>query len=338
MRRRGTFRALSSALLAVLLPACASGPVGKRAAAPQAQTAAAGQIEGLRAALRNAEQQVSELETRLAARDRDIASVRAELEEQRARERAARRALSAMQRVTWGTTAQASPSPAAPAAAPSAEASPAAAAAAATASGDGQQLAASLRAHLEQERAKRRQLEGRLLRLQQETAAGPFENGPTRALREAREEIARLKATLEEERRAREGLARRYAALQEKVRASAGPASGGASEPEEIAALRARQEKALASIRRELAASQQREQDLRQTLQTTQGPEAVSLAEAISNVRSENSALQVRLDEEHQHNRELSAKLKLAMRVTDLIFKMQAAPSTAGVAPEALSP
>jgi hypothetical protein len=31
----------------------------------------------------------------------------------------------------------------------------------------------------------------------------------------------------------------------------------------------------------------------------------------------------MRLDEEHQRNRELAAKLQLATRVTDLIYKMQ---------------
>ena len=344
MRRRGTLWPLSSALLALLLPACASGPAAERATAPRAQheqSGAPGQVEALHGALENAERQVRELEARLADRDREVASVRAEVEKQRAREQQASRALEELQRVTQTHTAEATTSPAddLPAAGTSPAAAATAAEAAASVSGEDPQIIASLRAHLEQERAKRRQLESDLVSLQQETAAGPFENGPTRALREARDEIAKLKVTLEAERRARENLARRYAALEEKVR-SVGerPPEAAASEPEEIAALRARQEKALAGIRRELAASQQREQELRLTLQTTQGPDAISLAEAISGVRSENSALQVRLDEEHQRNRELSAKLKLAMRVTDLIFKMQAARSAAAVAPEALSP
>ena len=344
MRRRGRFWPFSSALLALLLPACASGPVAGRAAAPQSQqrqSGVPGQVEALRGALENAERQVRELEGRLAERDREVASVRADVEKQRAREEEARRALEELQRVTQAHTAETPPSSAD--ALPAAETSPAdaptAAEAAASVSGQGPQLIASLRAHLEQERAKRRQLESDLTRLQQESAAGPFENGPTRALREARDEIAKLKVTLEAERRARENLTRRYAALEEKLRtAGERPPEAAPSEPEEIAALRARQEKALASIRRELAVSQQREQELRQTLQTTQGPDAISLADAISNVRGENSALQVRLDEEHQRNRELSAKLKLAMRVTDLIFKMQAARSAAAVVPEALSP
>jgi len=60
----------------------------------------------------------------------------------------------------------------------------------------------------------------------------------------------------------------------------------------------------------------------------------VSLADAVSGLRTENSALQRRLDEEHRRNRDLQAKLQTATRVTDLIFKMQ----SSGSAPATVAP
>ncbi len=97
------------------------------------------------------------------------------------------------------------------------------------------------------------------------------------------------------------------------------------------------------SFNRSLAASQQRTADLERQLAASQAAAAAAAAGAAANpapgqpvpvaapsegetasVRAENSALRARLDEEHRRTEELAAKLRVATRVTDLIFKMQA--------------
>jgi len=52
------------------------------------------------------------------------------------------------------------------------------------------------------------------------------------------------------------------------------------------------------------------------------GREGPSL-EALAGLRAENASMRSQLDAEHQENRMLSAKLKMATRVADLIFKMR---------------
>jgi hypothetical protein len=74
--------------------------------------------------------------------------------------------------------------------------------------------------------------------------------------------------------------------------------------------------------------------DLRSALEGSQGPESVPLASAVSDLRARNDALQTRLDDEHRYNSELSAKLNLATRVTDLIFKMRTASSASALPSE----
>jgi hypothetical protein len=202
---------------------------------------------------------------------------------------------------------------------------------------DAQKRIVRLEQQLSLEVQRRRDVEGEVKRLLQETSAGPFEradNVVEKHLREeldrARKEIGQLRATLATERREHEEIERAYAALQAQVQAS-DPARVGASS-EEIEALRERQRRVLASIQQDLEASKQREAGLRQSVEQLQGGGAVSLSDAMSNLRSENSALQMRLDEEHQRNRDLAAKLQLATRVTDLIFRMRQGSDTQAVA------
>lgn len=189
---------------------------------------------------------------------------------------------------------------------------------------------ARLQQQLASEVKRRQEVEAEMTRLLQETSVGPFDqavNVVEKHLREeltrARKEIRDLRATLTSERRARDDLERRYAALQAQVQATvkAAPAAGVSNE--EMEALKERQRRVLASIQQDLAASKQRETEMRQAFEQAQGPNGVSVADEVSGLRSENSALQMRLDEEHQRNRELSAKLQLATRVTDLIYRMQ---------------
>jgi hypothetical protein len=200
-----------------------------------------------------------------------------------------------------------------------------------------QRQVAKLEQRLAVEVKRRQEVEAEMTRLLQETSAGPFEQSTgvvEKHLRDeldgARREIAELRTSFASERRERQELERRYAALQTQLQAATAAATRAAAS-EEVEALKERQRRVLASIQQDLEVSRQREGELRGTLEQTQGPNTVSLADAVTNLRSENSALQTRLDQEHQHNRDLTAKLQLAARVTDLIFKMQ----TAGAQPAA---
>src|SRR5262249_51882101 len=141
----------------------------------------------------------------------------------------------------------------------------------------------------------------------------------------AHKQIDELKANLKAEREARQELAARYEQLQTQVRQASEVRVESLSDlqREEIAALKQRQERALAEVQRDLLLSRQHEKELSEALAASQGGQAAPLASAVSDLRSENSALQQRLDDEHRQNAELSAKLQLAMRITDLIFKIQ---------------
>ncbi len=136
------------------------------------------------------------------------------------------------------------------------------------------------------------------------------------------------------EQRSRDDVERRFAALQAQAQsgAPAGDAPAKSASSEEIAALKERQRRVLASIQQDLEASKQREAEMRQTFESTNGNNGVALADTVVGLRTENSALQTRLDDEHQRNAELTAKLQLAQRVTDLIFRMQKNGTQAGAA------
>jgi hypothetical protein len=201
-----------------------------------------------------------------------------------------------------------------------------------------QKRIARLEQQLNLEVQRRKDVEGEMKRLLQETSAGPFERADDvveKHLREeldrARKEVTQLRATLATERREHAEIERAYAALQAQLQTAA-PAAPAGPPNEEIEALKERQRRVLASIQQDLEASKQREADLRQSVEQLQGSGAASLSESMTNLRSENSALQMRLDEEHQRNRELIAKLQLATRVTDLIFRMRQNGATEAVA------
>jgi chromosome segregation ATPase len=195
---------------------------------------------------------------------------------------------------------------------------------------DAKRQIATLETRLESEVQRRKQVEGEMAKVLEETSSGPFEhaqNAVDQHLREqlsnAQQEVAQLRTTLTTERRDRGEIERRYAALQAQLE------RGGRTESdsEEVAALKERQRRVLASIQQDLAAAQQHEGELRTALAQQDG-DGVSLADSVTSLRSENAALQRRLDDEHRQNRELATKLKLAGRVTYLIFKMQSSGAT----------
>lgn len=342
-RRRGIL-ALTAAVLVGGCVARPSAPSGVGPVVVSGKGSAPIRATTVRRQLGAAERRVRDLEAQLAARDREIAAVRGELAE----------ATQGGGAAPLDPTAP-SPAPAPQPVPPNARApheapgppalppvdaraipqpQPLAAAESAPLVAAQQQIAA-LQARLEVEVQRRQKVETEMARLLKETSAGPFERADdtvTRHLQQeltgARQEIAELRTTLRTERRQREDLERRYAALQAQVQRT----DAGGTESEEIAALKARQRRVLASIQQDLEATRQRERELRDSLAYQNGGDAVSLADAVSGLRAENSALQRRLDEEHRHNRELQAKLQTATRVTDLIFKMQSGSAPPGTA------
>ncbi|MBX3027646.1 hypothetical protein KF840_22330 [bacterium] len=272
-----------------------------------------------------AERQVQELEAQLAERDRTIAAVQTQLA-------AARRQPSGSpvptEQTGGGSTTGSSAPLAGGVTAP--DSSAAALAAKEAELDEAKRQVATLETRLDSEMQRRKHVESEMAKLLEETSAGPYErsgNVVDQHLREqlatAQQEIGELRNTLATERRERGDLERRYATLQQQLERTA--RSGADSE--EIAALKERQRRVLASIQQDLAASQQREGELRAALAQQDG-DGVSLADSVTSLRAENAALQRRLDDEHRQNRELASKLKLAGRVTDLIFKMQSSGTT----------
>ena len=266
------------------------------------------------------ERRVQELEAQLAERDRQIAAVQSELQSVRSQAPSGGSAAGTPSRTA------ASGGDSAPSAAAAAIGSKAGFADQDAELADARRQIATLESRLASEVERRKQVEGEMARVLEETSAGPFErsgNVVEEHLREqlasAQQEIGQLRTTLAIERRERSEIERRFSALQ----AQLDRVGRNETDSEEVAALKERQRRVLASIQQDLAASQQRETELRTALEQSSGSDGVSLADSVTNLRAENAALQRRLDEEHRQNGELTSKLKLAGRVTDLIFKMQ---------------
>lgn len=352
MWRRRPARAASLILASLICASCARryGAVVLPSSGPKT-TSPAVRAQAMRRELTHSRDRVRELEQQLAARDREIATVRSQIDNARSGTPRADEASGPGS----GSAAPAAEVPAVEAAAeppappPARQPEPApvppeavASAQAATQAPDARLISAErqiarLEDQLTVEVKRREEVEAEMARLLQETSAGPYERGTgavvEKHLREelagARREIADLRTSLVTERRERQELEKRFSTLQIQVQKAAAAGQGGNSE--EIEALKQRQRRVLASIQQDLQASQQREGELRTALEQAQGTDAVSLADAVAGLRSENSALQMRLDQEHRQNRDLSSKLQLATRVTDLIFKMQ----TGGAQPAA---
>ncbi len=271
--------------------------------ASPAAGASGGATEGAGAVASPSMERVRSLEAQLAARDSEIAAVRSELETVRE------------QALGGGGTA---PTAAATTGAPAGRS--------AAALVEAEQQISTLQSRLEAEIDRRKEVEAEMSRVLEETSAGPYDRAEdavaTRLrqdLKAAHGEIADLRTTIATERRQRGELERRFAALE----ARAGSGNDGMTGGEEMAALKERQRRVLASIRQDLEASRERETELRATLERTHGSDGTVLATEVSGLRAENTALQRRLDEEHKRNQALAQKVKLAGRVTDLIFKMQ---------------
>lgn len=190
---------------------------------------------------------------------------------------------------------------------------------------------ASLRTALTQEQQRREAVETQLQRLKEETSTPPLADpgDPAVELATAKSEIVDLRDALAAERMQRERLADELRVLQEQ--AAHAPQTDDSPQNAELEAridrLRAEKEAITENFNRNLAASQQRTAELERQLAAAQAAAASGAASDDSNptsVRADNQALRARLDEEHRRTEELAAKLRVATRVTDLIFKMQA--------------
>jgi len=202
-----------------------------------------------------------------------------------------------------------------------------------------QQLA-STQGQLENERQRRVSVETELQRLKQETSTAPLAAPPgaapaePEALAKAHSEIDDLRKRLDTERAERERTAAKLAALQ------ANPAGAPADAPppdaelqQRLTDLQARQQEIVASANRELEGSRRREADLQGQLAAAQQEIAVLRTRAaqvavpvgaMADAEAQNQELRKRIDDVEHRNQELNAKLKIAIRVADLIFKMRA--------------
>lgn len=191
------------------------------------------------------------------------------------------------------------------------------------ANAEAMQQVAGLKVELTDERTRRSDAEDQLAKLREETSAGPFETASATALQEARGEIDQLKNQLANEKRERDDLEKRFAELTVKLEQQPAPAADDAPNAE-IVALQADQARLMTGIQQDLEASRQREQELRDTITTLQSSDTSGVPVArVKDLESENQALQASLDAEHDRNVELAAKLEVATRVADLIFKMR---------------
>jgi hypothetical protein len=203
-------------------------------------------------------------------------------------------------------------------------------------------VVASLRAALVEEQGRRQAVEHELERLKEETSTPPYaEPGdPTAELAATRAEVGDLREALAAERVERERMADDLRLLEQRAAhvppVEADPQAETAPEDAElrsrIEALNAEKDAIVESFNRNLAASQQHTNELEEQLAASQAALAVAAAPGgttapdrdAGSMDAENAALRARLDEEHRRTEELAAKLRVATRVTDLIFKMQA--------------
>jgi chromosome segregation ATPase len=264
--------------------------------------------DAIREQLVMAAARVQQLERRLTVREKEIVEARTEIDE-------LRNAVEVTDLSGLGLGARSGhlppPSPGEAPADPDRSQEEAAAAGQAAAT----QLA-ELKRQLDAERQKRAELERDLQNLKVETSSGPFENRLQKEVEEARAQIERLEAALQVERQARERITQQYEEIK-----SRSPVRT-ASDVDSVAAARATQDRLLATMRRQLEESEQREKDLRDALTAIEGENAVGLAMTVADLEAENDALQVSLDEEHVRSEELAEKLRAAMRTADMIFRM----------------
>jgi len=303
-----------------------------------------GRLYALGQALARARARSAALQTQLDQRTRDLTWLEAEVEEVRQRESKLRAELESITSArAAGTVRQSAETATAAAGPPPAKGKPEAEVGAAAPPPGGradtaaqEAAVASLRATLAAEQERRQRVESELARLKEETSHPPYGGGAGNeaGLSAARDEVVQLRTALEQERAERKRLAENFHALEERAAQETGRAPDAAATAEmqsRLERLQAEKQTLMDSLNRSLAASEGRVAELEQQLSAVraEGSEARSKSKGapgvdLGSIRAENSALRARLDEEHRRTEELTAKLKLVTRVTDLIFKMRA--------------
>jgi len=203
-------------------------------------------------------------------------------------------------------------------------------------------MVTSLRAALATEQERRQAAETQLARLKEETNAPAFGDArvPEADYLAVKQEIVDLRKALADERNARASMADQVRGLQNAPPAVAPAAAAEPAPNPEDVQLRARlqsleseKQSLVESFNRSLAASQQHTAELEQQLTAAKSVPAPVAAEPpppdgrVETVRAENAQLKAQLDEEHKRTEDLAAKLRIAQRVTDLIFKIQTQPA-----------
>lgn len=175
-----------------------------------------------------------------------------------------------------------------------------------------------LESQLASERQQRQELEAQLKQLREETAVGPYADSMSDELVAARRKVEGLEAALTSAQRARDDLATKYGDLKAKRDSNH---EQDADTQAQIAVLEQRQREALQGLEQELAASQAREHELRQTVTESEKTDGEVSYALVGDLRAENAALKAKLQEAHSQNAALTGKLKAASRVADMIFK-----------------
>ncbi|GIW39851.1 MAG: hypothetical protein KatS3mg076_0428 [Candidatus Binatia bacterium] len=195
-----------------------------------------------------------------------------------------------------------------------------------------------LEAELSRERKRRAALEEELRRLREEVSVPPFAEPEHRG----QDELSVLREELLAERRENQRLLGALRDLQRRL-SSAGDGRAGRTEALALRArlleIESRQQEVLSSLSRTIAADHRREQELSRQLQELRariarasverqpgGERFASRGDAeVESLREENRRLQALLAEERERNARLAAKLKLAGRVTELLFRLRKA-------------
>lgn len=275
------------------------------------------------------QQRTADLQAQLAERDQQIAALQTQVQDLRDGEAALRTSL---QRAT-----EAADATAAAAAGPESGAEPSpvgdepAAAGGKLASTPSSRTptVAALQAQLHAERARRQRAETELARLKEETSSPPFgEPDSPPEVANAQEEVVALRTALADEREARAKLAAQFDELERRAVAEHAPDPQDQDLRWRLESLQSEKEAVVDSFTRSLAASQQRTAELEQQLVLRQQTDATASA-----LQTENTLLHAQLDEEHRRTEALANKLKVAARVTELIFKMQTQQRSAAAAP-----
>ncbi len=319
-------------------PAAVKAAVAATAPAPAAVSPSPLPAEDLRAVVKRQEDENALLRERVAQRDAQVDVLQHEVTRLQTRTREMETTLA---RLTGETTAGgAGASPAGSATAGSPVQGPTALGAAQQELSAARQELATTQSKLEQERQRRASVESELQQLKQETSTAPLAPAPgvsppqSDALAKARAEVDSLRRRLDQEHAERERTAAQLAALQANPPAPAPAASPpDAQLKQRLADLETRQKEILASAKRELDTSREHEQQLQGQLAAAQqeitilrqraAQVAVPVA-SMEEAQAQNADLRKRLDAVERHNQQLNDKLKTAMRVADLIFKMRA--------------